>query len=144
MTQTRVRDLMKKNPVMIPPDCTLKEAAQQMESVDCGALPVGTPDNLEGVITDRDIVLRAVAKGKDVNREKVRDYMTADVCFISEDDTTDKVATMMHDRNINRVLVKDRSGKPTGILTFGRLIRQNQDKEELTSVIECAVGKKAA
>jgi CBS domain-containing protein len=142
--QTRVKDLMTKDPVIVPPDCTLKEAAQKMESIDCGVLPVGTQEKLEGVITDRDIVIRAVAKGKDINKEKVRDYMTREVCSVKEGDTPDRAGDVMRENSISRVLVEDGSGKPCGILTFGRIIREDGSMEEIASVIQCAVGQKAA
>lgn len=144
MLQTRVKDLMKKNPVIIPMDYTLKDAAQEMEAHNCGVLPVGTPEKLEGVITDRDIVLRAVAKGKDINTEKVEDYMTPEVCSIREEDTTDLAADLMREKNISRVLVEDEDGKPCGILSFGRIIRENNSLQEIATVIEYAVKGKAA
>jgi predicted transcriptional regulator len=143
-TQTRVKDLMKKSPTIISADCTLKEAAQKMESINCGALLVGTQDRIEGVITDRDIVIRAVAKGKDTGKEKVKEYMSSEVFFIQEDEPQDRAAQMMHEKNINRVLVKDENGKACGILTFGHLIRENDDSQELITVIGCATGQKKA
>jgi CBS domain-containing protein len=144
MLQTRVKDLMKKNPDVISPTATLKEAAQKMESVNCGILPVGTPDKLEGVITDRDIVLRAVAKGKDVNKEKVADYMTEEICACQENDTPDRVAGIMREHGINRVVVQDADGKMLGIVTFGHIIWKNPSMTEIATAIECAVGRKAA
>jgi len=142
--QTRVKDLMKKDPVIIPAESTLKEAARKMESVNCGVLLVGTKNRLEGVITDRDIVIRAVAKGKDVNKEKVKDYMTSEICSVEQDAPPDRVANIMRENHINRVLVEDDEGKPCGIITFGRMIRKNDSMQEIATVIECAVGQKAA
>jgi len=144
MPHTRVKDLMKKDPIVISADLTLKEAAQKMESVNCGILPVGTPDQIEGIITDRDIVIRAVAKGKDVNKEKVRDYMTPEICTCNEDDTPDRAAGIMRENSVNRILVEDEDGKPCGILTFGHIIRKNDSMTEIATAIECAVGRKAA
>lgn len=142
--QTRVKDLMQKDPFIISPDCSLKEAAQRMEDIDCGVLPVGTKDKIEGIITDRDIVLRAVSRGKDMNKAKVRDFMTPEVCHIEEDDTTDRAAGVMRENHISRVLVRDEDGRPSGILTFGRIVRANNSMQEITAAIECAVGRKAA
>jgi CBS domain-containing protein len=142
--QSTVKDLMKKDPVIISPDSTLKDAAEKMASAKCGALLVGTEDDLEGVITDRDIIIRAVAKGKNPAKELIRDYMTPEVCACHEDDTTDQAAELMGQRGISRVIVEDDDGKPSGILTFGRIVRQSDDMDEITTVIECAVGRKAA
>ena len=142
--QTHVKDLMKKDPVIISPDSTLAEAAQKMQSIDCGVLPVGSKDKLQGVITDRDIVIRAVAEGKDVTKEKVKDYMTPDVVTVKEDEPTDRAANLMRERNINRIIVNDTDGRPCGIITFGRMIRENDSMREIATVITCAVGEKAA
>lgn len=140
-----VKDLMTANPELIAPSATLKEAAQMMEKIGCGVLPVGTNDKLEGIITDRDIVLRAVAKGKDVNSEKVSAHMTAgEPCCCAESDTPEQVGEMMRENRVSRVLVKDQSGKLCGIMTFGRIIRENENLQEIGNVIECAVGEKNA
>jgi predicted transcriptional regulator len=142
--QTKVKDLMKENPIIIPASTTLKEAAQKMKSVDCGVLPVGTWDNLEGMITDRDIVIRAVAEGVDITSAQVRDYMTSDVFYCSESDTLAQAAEQMRKNDVSRLVVKDASGKACGILTFGRILREDENLKEIGKVVECAVGKKAA
>jgi predicted transcriptional regulator len=142
--QTKVKDLMKANPVIISSNITLKEAAQKMKSVDCGVLPVGTWDNLEGMITDRDIVIRAVAEGIDVAKAQVRDYMTTDVFYCSESDTLAQAAEQMRKNNVSRLVVKGSSGKACGILTFGRILREDENLGEIGTVVECAIGKKAA
>ncbi len=141
--QTKVKDIMKSNPMSISPDSTLKEAAQQMDSIDCGILPVGK-DKPEGIITDRDIVLRAVAQGKDVNKERVGDYMTRNIVFCNEEDTLEQAATAMHESHVNRLLVKDSAGKLCGILSFGCILRKDTQMEDIHKVLECTVGKKAA
>lgn len=144
MFPTRVKDLMREDPVIISPDTTLQEAAEKMSAINCGVLPVGTAEKLEGIITDRDIVLRAVAKGKNAGKEKVRDYMTMGVCACQEGDTPDRAAGLMRENNINRVIVEDEDGRPCGILTFGHIIRKNDSMTEIATAIECAVGRKAA
>jgi CBS domain-containing protein len=130
--------------VIIPPETTLKDAAQKMEAIDCGALPVGTRDKILGIITDRDIVIRAVSRGKDVTKEQVKDYMTKDVQYCATDDTADTAGQLMGENGISRLLVEDENGKPCGILTFGRIIRNDNSRHEIAQVIECAVGRKAA
>lgn len=142
--QSRVKELMKQSPVTIPADSTLMEAAEEMKSIDCGVLPVGEPERLEGIITDRDIVLRAVAEGKNTSTEKVRDYMTPQLYYCNEDDLLEQAAMEMRRHNVNRLLVKDSSGRMTGIITFGCLLRKSTDLEEVEKVVESAVGRKAA
>ncbi len=140
---TQARELMECNVAFIASDATLEEAAQKMKQIDCGVLPVGSSEKIEGIITDRDIVLRAVAEGKNMAQERVRNYMTADVCVCSEEDQLKDAANLMRKRAINRLLVKDGDGNITGILTFGRILRDDNDLSEISDVIECAVGEKS-
>lgn len=142
--QTLVKELMKENPVIIAATTTLKEAAQKMKSIDCGVLPVGSWDALEGIITDRDIVIRAVAEGVDTNKAQVRDYMTADVFYCSDYDTLAQAAEKMREHDVSRLVVRDSSGKACGVITFGCILRKNESLKEIGKVVECAVGKKAA
>lgn len=142
--QTEVRELMKKDPVIIPADTTLQEAAQRMKSVDCGVLPVGSWDNPEGIITDRDIVLRAVAEGIDTVSARVRDYMTVEVFYCNEDDTVAQAAEQMRKYGVSRLMVKNSSGSACGIITFGCILRNDPSLKEIGKVVENAVGKKAA
>lgn len=144
MQQTKVKDVMTPNPVLISPDSSLREAAQKMEAVGCGVLPVGSDNQPEGIITDRDIVIRAVARGKDVSSEKVRDYMTSDVCFCEEGHTLEEAAELMNRNQVNRLMVKGEAGDMSGILTFGCILRKDADREEVSNIVECALGRKAA
>jgi CBS domain-containing protein len=97
-----------------------------------------------GMITDRDIVIRALAKGKDVGAEKVRDYMTSDVFFCEAEDTLEEAAVQMHENHVSRLLVVDSGGKVSGILSFGCILRKHPDLQEISAIIGCATGKKAA
>jgi len=142
--QTQVKELMTENPIIIPANATLKQAAQKMKSIDCGVLPVGTWDKLEGIITDRDIVIRAVAEGIDAASAPARDYMTMDVFYCNEDDTLAQAAEQMRSHGVSRLAVKDRGGKTCGIITFGCIVRKHESLGEIGEVVECAVGKKAA
>ncbi|MDP9196613.1 MAG: CBS domain-containing protein [Pseudomonadota bacterium] len=143
MKSRQVRDLMESDLALVSPDATLQEAARQMKEVECGFLPVGRDDAPEGIITDRDIVIRAVAAGKDPTREKVRDYMTGNVCACSETDTLEDAAGMMNQNSISRLVVKNDSGKVCGVLTFGRIIRSDTDRQEVGGIVEKAVGRAA-
>lgn len=142
--QTQVKELMTENPIIISSNATLKEAAQEMKSVDCGILPVGSWDNLEGMITDRDIVIRAVADGVDTSAARVQDYMTTDVFYCNKEDTLEQAAEEMNKNNVGRLAVKDSSGKVCGIITFGCILRKNDSLSEIGKIVESAVGKKAA
>ena len=144
MQKTKVRELMKSGLALISPDATLHEAARRMQEVNCGFLPVGSNDRPEGIITDRDIVVRAVSQGKNPVQEKVRNYMTTRIFGCREDDTLEEAAKIMNQNNVSRLIVKNSSGKTTGVLSFGRIIREDSNQEELGRVVCCATGRKAA
>ena len=142
MKATQVKEMMKSEVELISPDATLAEAARRMRDLECGVLPVGTDRNVEGIITDRDIVIRALAEGKNPATEQVRDHMTDDVCCCAESDELKDAARMMHDNNVSRLVVKDNIGKIRGILTFGSILRKDNDRTEISEIVACATGNK--
>lgn len=145
MPATHVKDLMESRPVYIKPDGTLCEAASLMKKHDFGFLPVGKTDReIEGIITDRDIVIRALADKKDPAREKVGDYMSREVHTCAAEDTLDRAAEIMNTHNVSRLLVQDAQGRVRGVLTFGRIIRSNDNRDETAQVVDQAVGREAA
>lgn len=141
MQQLLVKDLMVKDPVFADPDDTLEDAAVEMKNVDCGALPVGNRSSVKGMITDRDIVIRAVAAGKDLAREKVRDHMTVMALFCKETDTIKQAAEIMKKNKISRLIVKNDSNKVSGILSFGCILRENANAAEVADVVISASGR---
>jgi CBS domain-containing protein len=143
MENKQVKELMETNLKLINPDATLEEASKKMKQYGCGFLPVGSEHTPEGIITDRDIVIRAVAEGRDPKNEKVRDFMTDAVCCCKETDTLEDAAKVMNEHNISRLVVKDDANNICGILTFGRIIRANDNKQETSNVVEKATGKAA-
>jgi CBS domain-containing protein len=143
MENHQVKKLMETDLKLINPDATLEEASIKMKQSGCGFLPVGAENTLEGIITDRDIVIRAIAEGRDPTREKVRNFMTSTVCSCKETDTLEDAAKIMSDNHVSRLVVKDDSNNICGILTFGRIIRSNDNKQETSDVVERATGKAA-
>lgn len=141
MQTASVKDFMTRNPVIVSPDDNLQEVSRKMKEVGCGVLPVGTREKLEGVITDRDIVIRALAEGRNPSSEKVRDYMTNDVCVCDESDSLTDAAAKMRDNQVGRLLVKGANGDISGIITFGAILRKDKDSDEVLEVVECATGR---
>src|SRR5262245_36394909 len=84
----------------ITPEATLTEAAQKMRSMDVGALPVRDGNQLVGILTDRDIAVRAVAEGRNPQQTKVSEAMTSDVIFCFDDDDVREAVQIMEDRQI--------------------------------------------
>ncbi len=145
MKKNKVKDIMAAYPVMIEPESTLQEAAKRMEAANCGVLPVGTKEHVVGVITDRDIITRAIAKGKNPVQEKVSDFMTGHPKFCSKEDTLLQAAELMKQHKISRLVVKDDNDKVCGILSFGTIFRNDATATAITGVVEHTLnGKKAA
>jgi CBS domain-containing protein len=133
----QVNQLMTRDVRIATPDQSLQEAAQLMADLDAGVLPVGENDRLVGMITDRDIAIRAVAKGLDAETP-VRDVMSPDVKYCFDDQDVDEVTLVMADLQVRRLPVVDRNKRLVGILSLGDLAigRGTQDEagEALTGV----------
>ena len=114
----KVGDIMNTNVETISPDATIEEAAQQMRDGDYGVLPVGDDENLIGIITDRDIAIRAVAEGKDVDTP-VSEVMSEGVVYANEDDSVEEAAQIMSGHQIRRLPVVDSDNKLVGIVSIG-------------------------
>jgi CBS domain-containing protein len=102
----------------ISPDAPIEEAAQEMRDGDFGLLPVGEEEQLLGVITDRDITVRAVAEGKDPSTP-VRDVMSEGVISAHEDDSVEDAARVMSDHQIRRLPIVDADQRLVGIVSLG-------------------------
>ena len=102
----------------------VKEAAELMGELDVGGLPVGTAEAMEGVLTDRDILYRVVARGLHSDSVTVRDVMTAPVIGCDVDDGIRAVMDMMAAHHIRRAPVQDARGKVVGWVTLGDLSRK--------------------
>jgi CBS domain-containing protein len=106
---------------VIHPEATLQEAARKMKGLDIGPLPVCTGKQLEGMLTDRDITVRAVAEGRDPRTTKVQEVMTGDVVYAFEDQDLSEAARLMEECQIRRVVVLDRDKQLVGIVSLGDL-----------------------
>ena len=112
------RDVMTPDPVCCSPTATLDQVAQLMAANNCGEIPViDTTDRPIGVITDRDIVCRVVAEGKNPGAHTVESCMTSSVVTVRADASIDEVVAMMEDHQIRRVPVVDDSGCLAGIIS---------------------------
>ena len=111
--------VMSSNVQLANPDMSLCDAAALMQSGDIGSLPVGDNDRLVGVITDRDIAVRAVAAGKDPRTTKVRDVMSEGVRGIYDEASTKEAAQLMSKHQIRRLPVIDHEKRLVGIVSIG-------------------------
>lgn len=116
----RVADAMTRDVRIANPGQTIEQAAGMMADIDAGALPVGEDDRLVGMITDRDIAIRAVARGKGP-ATLVKDVMTEDVRYCFEDEDTAHVIRNMAGQQLRRLPVLDRNKRLVGMLSLGDL-----------------------
>lgn len=133
-SQTRASSIMTENPVSVTGDTTIQEVATKMRELDVGIIPVVDSDNdrLRGLITDRDIAIRAVAAGKSGDT-KVSDCMTDHVRSVNKNDSVEEVMRVMRDEQVRRVPVTDREGRLVGIIAQADLAvdfaGQNRNRE---------------
>lgn len=125
----KAKDVMTQDPATLGPDATLGEAATLMRQEDCGSIPIVDDGRLVGIVTDRDIVIRAVAAGKDPRSTKVSEVMSADPVCISADTDIDEAAKVMAERQIRRLPVVE-DGKLAGILVIGQIARREPDEQQ--------------
>jgi CBS domain-containing protein len=116
----KVSDVMTRDVHLASPDQTIREAAVEMAKADIGSLPVGENDRLIGMITDRDIVLRAVAEGRSPDT-RVREVMTDTIKYCYEDDDVAHVAQNMAELQVRRLPVVNRDKRLVGIVALSNM-----------------------
>lgn len=123
---TMIHEVMTRGVQVIPPDTSLQRAAQLMDELNVGALPVCEGRDLVGMITDRDITVRATAAGFEPTQHVVREVMTEQTHSCTENQTTEEVMKQMGDVQIRRLPVLDEHHEVVGIVSLGDLaIRQS-------------------
>jgi CBS domain-containing protein len=126
----KINELMTRHVETVEPEATLKDAAQLMDDQDVGALPVCDNDRLVGIITDRDIIVRAVSAGMDPNRSRVADSMTSPILYCYEDQDVEEVRQMMQDKKVRRLPVLDRSRRMIGIVSSSDVMLGHSEHDE--------------
>jgi CBS domain-containing protein len=126
----KVHEIMTRDAQCVRPDTNLSQAAIRMRELNVGALPVcGDNAKLVGMITDRDIVIRAVADGANPNATLVESVMSPDICYCFADDDVKEAARIMESEQIRRLVVLDQDKQLIGILSLGDLaVRCHDDK----------------
>jgi len=133
----KIRDILTKDPEVIHPDATICEAARKMKARDIGMLPVCDGDRLVGSLTDRDLTIRALAEGHDPLKTKVREVMTAKVCYCFEDSDLADAAQIMEQEQIRRLPVLNKQKRLVGIVSLGDLAVRCGDEKLVEEVMEC-------
>lgn len=130
----KLSEVMSTDVQTISPDATIEEAAQEMRDGDFGVVPVVEDEELVGVITDRDIAIRAVAEGRD-SSTPVREVMSEGVVWASEDDTVEDAARIMSDHQIRRLPIVDSEQHLVGIVSLGDFAVESSDIEPVVEAL---------
>ena len=130
----KVSEVMTRDVQTVSPDQPVREAASFMLSADAGSIPVTEGERLIGMITDRDIAVRGIAKGYGPDTP-VRDLMTDDFVIVRIDDNVADVATKMSEAQVRRLPVIDEDNRLCGIVSLGDLSRES-DTETATQALE--------
>ena len=118
---------------VIAPEMSVQEAAEQMRSLDVGVLPVCNGDRLVGILTDRDLAVRAVADGRDPKITTVEEIMTQQIACCFEDEDIEEAERVMEKNQIRRLPVLDHDNRIVGIVSLGDLaIKDDENRAGVT------------
>ena len=129
MGGTKVHEVMTDRPRCVTAETTVSEAARLMKSEDVGSLPVLDGEKLTGIVTDRDIVLQAVAEGKDPSGMPVRAVASSELVKVNADDDLASALQLMASHQVRRLPVVDDDGALVGILAQADVAREVKDKD---------------
>jgi CBS domain-containing protein len=141
-----ISEVMTREVRVASPDDTLQCAARVMEEEDFGSLPIAENDRLVGMLTDRDITIRAVARGLPPHESKVREVMSTEVRYVYEDESLRDVAQVMGDLHVRRLPVLSRDKRLVGIVSLGdlALAKPTSAGDALQSIAEAPTPVSAA
>jgi CBS domain-containing protein len=131
----RCSEIMTKNVRTAGPDTPLREVAVLMRDGDMGAVPVVDDGKLIGIVTDRDIVVRAVSEGKTADTP-VRHAMTAELFTVSPDDFVFEAVRLMGDKQVRRIPVINNDGSLAGIIAMADVALEMEDEREIAETLE--------
>jgi CBS domain-containing protein len=131
-----IASVMTRNVEVISPESSLQEAAAKMRDLDVGSLPVCDGRKLQGIITDRDVTVRAVAEGRNPAETKVNDIMTTDIVFATEDQAIEEAAELMSSHQIRRLPIVDSNRDLVGIVALGDLAVDHGDDQLSGEVLQ--------
>lgn len=115
----KIREIMTANVECVPPNLSVTQLAEKMKALDVGFVPVCENDRLMGTVTDRDIVIRGLASGRDINSCTARDVMTNEIFYCFEEDNVKDVAERMRDKEVRRMLILNEQKRLVGVVSIG-------------------------
>ncbi|MEZ5346637.1 MAG: CBS domain-containing protein [Pyrinomonadaceae bacterium] len=137
-SRIKCREIMTKNPSTATKDISLQDVAKILKEGDIGILPIvdGDTNKLVGLVTDRDIVVRAVADGKSVTETAVGEVMTSEVFSAKPDDFAFEAVRTMGDKQVRRVPIVDDDGVLQGIVSMADIALEMEDDKEIAETLE--------
>jgi CBS domain-containing protein len=131
----KVREVMTEDPVVLSKDASIVEAARLMRDHGIGDVIVTDGEQAKGIVTDRDIVVRAVAEGSDPGRLRVEDVLSGDLAAVAPDDSVERAIALMREKAIRRVPVVE-SGRAVGVISIGDLAIERDADSALADISE--------
>jgi len=135
----KIREAMTRDVCMVRPDQSIREAAHMMAELDIGALPVQENDRLVGMITDRDIAVRAIAEGWGADTP-IGQVMSKEIKYCYEDQDIEEVTRNMGDQRLRRLPVMNRDKRLVGILSLGDLAREGSTQDDASEAL-CGISR---
>ena len=132
----RISEIMTRDPQVLPSDSVLRDAAAKMRELDIGMLPISKDDRLVGMLTDRDITVRATAEGRDPSKTKVSEVMTPEVLYCFDDQEVSEAAKIMQDKQIRRLPILNREKRLVGIVSLGDVAVQSNEQKTVSNTIK--------
>ena len=126
----RISEIMTRDPELIGPDTSIRDAARLMKNEDIGAIPVGENDRLIGMVTDRDLAVRAVAEDRSPSSTSVRDVLSEKVFYCFEDDDVEEAARCMAENQVRRLPILNRDKRLTGIVSLADIAKTHEECEK--------------
>jgi CBS domain-containing protein len=141
----KIQEIMSRDVRTVKPTDVIQRAAAIMAEIDAGSLPVAENDRLIGMVTDRDIVVRAVAKGKAPSECSVRDVMSKEIKYVYEDESAEDLARNMSEQQVRRFPVMSRDKRLVGIVALADLAtasgREREAQDAITGVSEATAAR---
>ena len=136
----KIREIMTTNVECVSPDTGLKDLAGKMKTLDVGFVPICENDRLVGTVTDRDIVVRGLAGGKDIATCKAGDIMTTNVFWCFEDQDVKDVAKQMRDKDVRRMVILNQGKRLVGVVSIGDIskVEEKETGKTLKDITEAA------
>src|SRR5918995_1031371 len=132
----RIAEIMTRDPEVVASDSFLQDAAMKMQELNVGMLPIRDGDRLVGMLTDRDITVRATAQGRDPTKTQVREVMTPDVIYCFEDQDVSQAAKLMQDKQIRRLPILSREKRLVGIVSLGDVAVHSGQQDTVSETIK--------